>query len=576
MTRYAVGGVASSQAVGVFADTRACDARLNLHFPRTREDAMDRNGVDRRSVLKASAASASLLGGGASASMMAAVEQASAQTGPILTDKILKAVQRFRETIPANFDPEYVEKAIIPFFLTSFYEGERPMLPLIDVNFSKENALPYDLWGLITRDWRPTPEDGVTVFLQGLEKRGPNNLRKRIYFSGVTPDLYKPMYSAKVVAFFDKLLDPQFAGKPFMRHYLDYYFDLYWDLHLGVSGDAVPFEVRKIGEAFNTVLAYRNPMLPVTYDNYMIVRENLDFLKSWIDGRLADIEGGQIKNPERTMAWYWLKNAGDGSHFAKKDVVFECFHNFVALSQWGNSIFGIMSRLSEDGGDPAVRASFQKTMSGDFENANGAPFSPLELFVMELFRVISPNGGSISAIRDARTSAYGASPQQRFGLPMERHSYISTPHTSTSLDPVHWKDPRAFDPSRYLTVPTSAQITEDKCRQIGLARCPFEITSFDVKDGRKADITNSGFGTVFGVVNGKSLPVCDYAGFAPFGFGYRRCPGEQLTIQVFEDFLRKLWRDKIVFRKLDLANAGRVPVGPNAVIDDDLGFTRSA
>ena len=160
---------------------------------------------------------------------------------------------------------------------------------------------------------------------------------------------------------------------------------------------------------------------------------------------------------------------------------------------------------------------------------------------------------------------------------MERHSYISTPHTSTSLDPVHWKDPNAFDPSRYLGVPTSAQINEDKCQQIGLARCPFEITNFEVKDGRKANMTNSGFGTVFGVVDGKSMPVCDYAGFAPFGFGYRRCPGEQLTIQVFEDFLRKVWRDKIVFRKLDLANSGRVPVGPNAVIeDDDFGFTRSA
>jgi hypothetical protein len=195
---------------------------------------------------------------------------------------------------------------------------------------------------------------------------------------------------------------------------------------------------------------------------------------------------------------------------------------------------------------------------------------------MELFRVISPNGGSISAIQDARTSAYGASPQHRFGFPMERHSYISTPHTSTSLDPVHWKDPSAFDPSRYLSVPTSAQITEDKCQQIGLARCPFEISDFEVKDGRKANITNSGFGTVFGVVDGKSLPVCDYAGFAPFGFGYRRCPGEQLTIQVFEDFLRKVWRDKIVFRKLNLANTGHVPIGPNAVIEDDLGFTRSA
>ncbi len=538
---------------------------------------MKRNTVERRSVLKAGAAVVGLLGGGASSEMVAGVDRAFAdapQSG--LPPQILNAVARFRETIPANFDREYVEKAVIPFFLTSVYEDQRPMLPMIGVNFSKENALPYDLWGLITRDWRPTPEDGVTVFLQGLEKRGPHNLRKRIYFSGVTPDLYQPMYSPKVVAFFDKLMDQQFAGRPFMRHYLDYYFDLYWDLHLGVTGDAIPFEVRQLGESFNTVLAYRNPLLPITYENYMIVREHFDFLKSWIDDRLADLESGKTKDPEKTIAWYWLKNSGDGSHFAKKDVVFECFHNFVALSQWGNSIFGIMSRLSEDGGDPVVRASFAEAMNGVFDSANGVAYSPLELYVMELFRVISPNGGSVSAIKDARRSGYGASPQQKFGIPLERHSYISTPHTSTSMDPVHWKDPNAFDPTRYLRVPTSDQITEDTCRQIGLARCPFDIANFTVKDGRATNITNSGFGTLFAAVDGKSLPVCDYAGFAPFGFGYRRCPGEQLTINVFEDFLRKVWRDRIVFGKLNLPNPGEVPIGPNTVIVDDLGFARSA
>ena len=538
---------------------------------------MARKIVERRTVLKGGVATVGLLGGGASSELTATIDQAFADAPPSgLPHQILTAIQRFRETIPPNFDHDYVEKAVIPFFLTSFFEDQRPMLPMIGVNFSKENALPYDLWGLITRDWRPTPEEGVTVFLQGLEKRGPNNLRKRIYFSGVTPDLYKSMYSPKVVAFFDKLMDQQFANKPFMRHYLDYYWDIYWDLHLGVTGDAIPFEVRQIGESFNTVLAYRNPLLPITYDNYMIVRERLDFLKSWIDDRLADIENGKTKDPQKTIAWYWLKNAGDGSHFAKKDVVFECFHNFVAFSQWGNSIFGTMSRLSDDGGDQAVRASFQKIMSGNFDDANGAPYSPLELLVMELFRVISPNGGSISAIKDARTSAYGASPQEKFGVPLERHSYISTPHTSTSMDPVHWKDPNAFDPTRYLGVPTSAQINEDKCRQIGLARSPFDMTNFEVKDGRKVKVTNSGFGTVFGVADGKSLPVCDYAGFAPFGFGYRRCPGEQLTINVFEDFLRKVWRDKIVFRKLNLSDPGQVPVGPNAVVADDIGFTRQS
>ena len=314
----------------------------------------------------------------------------------------------------------------------------------------------------------------------------------------------------------------------------------------------------------------------------MTVRALLNFLKTWIDERLDDVANERVANPEKTFAWYWLKNAGNGEHFSKKDVVFECFHNFVALSQWGNTIFGIMSRLSQDGGDPDVRASFERTMGGDHDNANGGPYTPLELFVMELFRTISPNGASISAIEDARqanrSDKYGddESPYLKFGLPYERHSFMNTPHTATSFDPRHWRDPQRFDPERYLDVPTSDQIDEARCRQIGFARCPFDPTTFEVSDGRKAGLSNSGFGTVFGVADGRPLPVCDYAGFAPFGFGYRRCPGEQLTIQVFEDFLRKVWRDKITFHKLNLPNPGRIPIGPNAVIDDDIGFIRPA
>jgi hypothetical protein len=81
---------------------------------------------------------------------------------------------------------------------------------------------------------------------------------------------------------------------------------------------------------------------------------------------------------------------------------------------------------------------------------------------------------------------------------------------------------------------------------------------------------------VFAVTDGKPDPICDYAGFAPFGFGYRRCPGEQMTIDVFADFLRKVSRDKIVFHNLHQPTPGRVPVGPGAVVDDDIGFSRSA
>jgi len=100
---------------------------------------MERKMMERRTVLKGSAAAVGVLGSGASASVVAGVRQASADTPPSsVPDQILTAFQRFRETIPANFDHEYLEKVVRPFFLTSFYEGERPMLPVIDVTFSKE------------------------------------------------------------------------------------------------------------------------------------------------------------------------------------------------------------------------------------------------------------------------------------------------------------------------------------------------------------------------------------------------------------------------------------------------------
>ena len=40
------------------------------------------------------------------------------------------ALQRFRATIPSHFDREYVNNAVVPFFLGSIFAGERPILPM--------------------------------------------------------------------------------------------------------------------------------------------------------------------------------------------------------------------------------------------------------------------------------------------------------------------------------------------------------------------------------------------------------------------------------------------------------------
>jgi hypothetical protein len=111
----------------------------------------------------------------------------------------MSAVARLRAQFLSEFDPAYVENVRVPHFLVSTYQGERASPPMIDMKLTKENALPYDLWGLISETRKPSPENGVTAFLQGLEKRGPNNWRKRIYMSAVAPDLYRPMYGDKVL-----------------------------------------------------------------------------------------------------------------------------------------------------------------------------------------------------------------------------------------------------------------------------------------------------------------------------------------------------------------------------------------
>jgi hypothetical protein len=136
---------------------------------------------------------------------------------PLASTDLMSAVARLRGQYLSEFDPAYVENVIVPHFLVSVYQGERATLPMIDLKLTKENALPFDLWGLISETWKPSPENGVTVFLQGLEKRGPDNRRKRIYMSAVTPDLYRPMYGDKVMEFFSKLLDNGNAGKPLSK-----------------------------------------------------------------------------------------------------------------------------------------------------------------------------------------------------------------------------------------------------------------------------------------------------------------------------------------------------------------------
>src|SRR5438445_11960578 len=103
--------------------------------------------------------------------------------------------------LPPAFDPDYIEHAVKPYLLSNEYLGERPALPLIDLALSKEDAAPPHFWGMLYDGWAPNPDEGTAVFIQGYDKRGPDNERKKIYASATTPDLYAAKYAGKVRRF---------------------------------------------------------------------------------------------------------------------------------------------------------------------------------------------------------------------------------------------------------------------------------------------------------------------------------------------------------------------------------------
>jgi hypothetical protein len=74
--------------------------------------------MKRRTVLAGTAASAAGIVSGAA---FAADTPAASPVSPDLAT----ALAWFRASIPARFDQTNVENAVIPFFLTSIYEGER-------------------------------------------------------------------------------------------------------------------------------------------------------------------------------------------------------------------------------------------------------------------------------------------------------------------------------------------------------------------------------------------------------------------------------------------------------------------
>lgn len=456
-------------------------------------------------------------------------------------------------------------------------------LPMIETTFKKSGGMASHLRGLLWEDWKaPSANEGTSIFLADYDNRGDNNLKKKAYFSGLTTDLYEKHYEPKIKTFFTNMLSSENQNKPLMQIYEDGYLNLYWDLHLQLKPNEIPEFAKQIGLDFIKCGAIFTPVIPGNMElalefkrSYEYVRNNRQDLLNWVSENVQKVRNSPSDYTD-CFVYYWLQNDGEGtSAFSDADITFECFHNYLALSQWGHTIYRTTELLRTDNDSEdslTVRQRFEEAMlQSDTQDEHG--FTPLDYFTFELFRFIVPNGGSIS-------SYDGVGEYSEDVAEIMFHS-----HATMANSPVHWEDAEMqedglykapFNPDRYQNSPMSHEINLDEMkRNTGIAGCPFKPNSITTEDGRT--IENNLFGTTFSkTADGMTCPVIETAGFSPFGFGYRRCPGEILTINVFKTFLRHVWEHSIEFHKLDQPFLNSMPIAPGTYITDNIGMTINA
>ena len=470
-------------------------------------------------------------------------------------------------------------------------KAERLHLPMISrEDFHKKNSLVQWAMGLVFRDWFPT-DNNTSVFLENYEDRGtcPENQTKRIYFSALTPPLYSAQYQSKVEKFLAQLFDPENEGKPLLEVYTSKYWEFYWEIHLGILPDDIPQNILDVGTLFVGTLA--EPLRTDFMKDYKRVRDLHEPLFCWIgsevDKMLNDMKKGNADKHKSTWVYYWLYNAGltGGGRavpeFRTEEVVFEVFHNFIALSQWGNSLYLFAARLKDS---QDWKREWEKAFQpNQVIGASGGTFSLQDRFVMEAFRVASPNGGSMSHMEPLRSDSDSTKviPSGKGGCihMQERNkgsqevvqNHITHTHPSNSNDPFNWKTcPMKFAPERYHE--HKAASSENPPGSDSVNPKLFPVDPLVTIENAKVKLTNSAFGTVYPEVDGTAHPVYDHVGYAPFGFGYRRCPGELFTIDLFKDLFQYLADHRIEFVNYTGGGIKPVRIAPGTVYNDNITF----
>lgn len=351
----------------------------------------------------------------------------------------------------------------------------------------------------------------ITLFLKDLEDRGFNNTEKKRYIQSLSKKKVMRRYRDKIQRFVTGTVNSMtIYKKPVLSSFDSHLVDFFMDVHVGTAPHP-PF-VKQWFYNFSYVVSSWNPAQPLRNASLISGHVNAEGVREYYRERAKIVLNEGLTD---TFLWAWLQ-AG----MSVETAVTEAIHNIIAFRQFINMMHLIMVQNISPGPATGGAKYFQifRTLTTETQKIN---------FIREVLRAELPNNAWFS--RDASVipsfkraihlpaliqfTASGSNPATG-AFNMNRYGSQFDATFSDALDF------ESVSPTHYPGY--SAEDKPDAIREA------MKQTTVSPVDGE----------TVINEGESNMIPVFTNPIYAAFGLGYRRCPGEVISmfiaLEIFE------------------------------------------
>jgi hypothetical protein len=440
-----------------------------------------------------------------------------------------------------------------------------------DNYYDKFLGVQYSLFFYMDIDLFTTPETSpnITLFTKNFADRGLNNHQKKIYMSALVSELM-PKYKPKIDLMLNEVYNKVTIDRaPVLSAFREVLIPFFISMHSGV--DIYPDYVIEYFNTFINVVGFGDPTRPGR-DAAMLRGNTLaPQVKAYLTARFEIVK----TNDESCFFFYWHKGG-----LPVESLLGECLHNITAFSQFNHFLYLLIADKIWASSEPFnATETYGLPARSDTPVPYWFPPSPIPMrqvvpgigvvgpvnfflkmsnvkgecegdridVVREAFRILVPNGNSFSRLQNDNVPIVDEVVTQ--SMLIWQQVMIANQPVPDNMKVASYY---SYNVNKYIGFPGTFK-TSDSCGYKGNSTANVSESLLDTYNPDDLFITSDidndplfGDGTLIQKSNPNFQPIYSQPLYLPFGFAYRRCPGEFLNnyigIKLIEKFAHVWWK----------------------------------